>query len=165
MSTTFKESWYVNKCILYEVTNKKLFILKKNVNTNCPSKTSNKIFPICKWSKRKLEIKDSLRINHYRECGNTIEETLLLPLVVLPVSVLFIPILNCICLQWRTSERCLAVQCRAGQSKTMLQKTAGCCKDMIISFAFSGVKGLTCSPRERNRVIDNYEIISYNMKK
>lgn len=28
----------------------------------------------------------------------------------------------------------------------MLQKIAGCCKDIIISFAFSGVKGLTGSP-------------------
>lgn len=75
-------------------------------------------------------------------------------LAVLPVPVLFIPILNRICLPCRTSERCFAVQCCAGQSKTMLQKTAGCCKDIISSFAFSGVKGLTYLPTERNRTTD-----------
>jgi hypothetical protein len=51
----------------------------------------------------------------------------------------------------------------------MLQKIAGCCKDIIISFAFSGVKGLTGSPGEREAQSirqqwrDKCVIMSYRM--
>ena len=81
----------------------------------------------------------------------------------LPVPVPLRPILNRICLPSKTFERCFAVQCRDGQSKTMLQKIAGCCKDIIISFAFSGVKGLTGSPGEREQWRDKCVIMSYRM--